>query len=33
MAPDLQQAAAMIVDGSLVQGLDMPAYILGQSTA
>jgi histidine ammonia-lyase len=33
MATDLQQAAAMIVDGSLVQGLDMPAYILGQSTA
>ncbi len=33
MAPDLQLAAMMIADGSLVKGLDMPAYILGQSTA
>jgi histidine ammonia-lyase len=33
MAPDLQLAAVMIADGSLVKGLDMPAYILGQSTA
>ena len=33
MAPDLQLAALMIADGSLLKGLSMPAYILGQSTA
>ena len=33
MAPDLQKAAVMIADGSLVQGIDMPADILGQPTA
>ena len=33
MAPDLQKAAVMIADGSLVHGLDMPAYILGRPTA
>jgi histidine ammonia-lyase len=29
MASDLQTAAFMIADGSLVQGLNMPAYVLG----
>jgi hypothetical protein len=33
MAPDLQKAAVMIADGSLVQGIDMPADILGRPTA
>ena len=33
MALDLQMAAFMIADGSLVQGLNMPAYILGRLTA
>ena len=33
MARDLQKAAVMIADGSLVHGLDMPAYILGRPTA
>ena len=33
MASDLQMAAFMIADGSLVQGLNMPAYILGRLTA
>ena len=32
MAPDLELAAMMIADGSLVKGLEMPAHILGQST-
>ena len=32
MASDLQMAAFMIADGSLVQGLNMPAYILGRLT-
>ena len=32
MASDLQLAAFMIADGSLVQGLNMPAYILGRLT-
>ena len=33
MAPDLQKAAVMIADGSLVYGLDMPTYILGRPAA
>ena len=33
MAPDLQKMATMIADGSLVKGLDMPAYILGRPKA
>ena len=33
MAPDLQKAAVMIADGSLIHGLEMPAYILGRPTA
>ena len=33
MAPDMQRAAVMIADGSLVEGLRMPAYIFGQATA
>jgi hypothetical protein len=33
MAPDLQKAAVMIADGSVVQGINMPADILGQPTA
>ena len=33
MASDLQIAAFMIADGSLVQGLNMPAYVLGRLTA
>ena len=33
MASDLQTAAFRIADGSLVQGLNMPAYVLGCLTA
>ena len=33
MAPDLQKAAVMIADGSVVQGINMPDDILGQPTA
>ena len=33
MAPDLQKAAVVIADGSLIQGIDMPADILGRPTA
>ena len=33
MAPDLQKAAVVIADGSLVQGIDMPADILGRPKA
>ena len=33
MAPDLQKAAVMIADGSLVQGIDMSTDILGRPTA
>jgi histidine ammonia-lyase len=33
LASDLQKAAVMIADGSLVQGIDMPADILGRPTA
>jgi histidine ammonia-lyase len=32
MASDLQMAAFMIADGSLTQGVNMPAYILGRLT-